>query len=428
MASRERMALLAAAAVVAALLIGIGGLATTTQTASPSTTGASLPAAGGFDTLHERGLTGANVSVGVVDVTGFDTDAPALVERVRAARGFGTASITAENRRHGTAAATVVARTAPDADLYLATVGGIDGYAQAVAWLERQGVDVIVAPVSFYGRPGDGSGTVGRATTAATDDGVTVVAPSGNLAASQWRGRYDRETAANGSVDFGNGRTRTAIDGPTDVTVWLSWDRAHADEDYTVELYRTDTESPRLVARSQPYRADETPNERIVASVSPGRYALVIRGPAEPTGARLRLTSPTHEFADTVGQGSVVAPGTAPGALTVGAYDTGAGAVEPFSSRGPSADGRPAVDVVAPSRRFAALSEPGFVGSSAATPYVGGLVALMLDADPSLSPAHAELLVELTATDIRRPGVDFASGHGVVDPPAAAQAAANGTA
>ena len=427
MADGRQIALLATAAVIVAFTAAIAVLAVTTPTTTPADDAIAAPTASGFDGLHERGLTGSNVSVGVVDVTGFDTEA-AYADQLRAARAFGTGAVDTGTDTHGTAAATVVARTAPDADLYLATVGGIDGYAQAMEWLRGRGVDVIVAPVSFYGRPGDGSGPVGEATEAATEDGIVVVAPGGNLAESHWRGTYDDSSVENGTLEFADGATETAIDGPTDVTVWLSWDAAHADENYTVELYRTDGAGRTLVARSEPYLADGTPNERLVADVSPGRYALVVRGPDEPTGATARLLSPTHEFEHADGRGSVVAPGTAEGALTVGAYDNRTGEVESFSSRGPTADGRTGIDVVAPNRQYATLTDDGFVGSSAATPYVGGLVALMLEADPSLSPAHAELLVELTADDIGRPGVDYASGHGVVRPGAAVGAAANETA
>lgn len=422
-------ALIAAAVLVGTLTGGIAWLATTapTEPIAQSSNATTVPAADGFSGLHEQGLTGANVSVGVIEVTGFDTDTSALSGRVSAAQAFGTDSIDPNGADHGTAAATVVARTAPDADLYLANVGGIDGYVSAIEWLREQDVDVIVAPVSFYGQPGDGSGPVGTATTEATDAGIVFVAPSGNLATAHWQGNYSATAVTNGTVTFANDSQQIAIDGPTDVTVWLSWDEAHADEDYTVELYRTDVAGSRLIARSQPYPADETPNERIVADVSPGQYALVVRGPDEPTGANLRLVSPTHGFEYANETGSIVAPGTAHGALTVGAYNNRTGAVEPISSHGPTTDGRVGVDVVAPNRQFADLTESGFVGSSVAAPYVAGVVTLMLEADGSLSPTATELLVELTATDIGRPGVDYASGHGVVEPVPAVRAAGNET-
>jgi len=422
----SRRAPLVVAALIAVFTVAIALVATVTPPAGAPSNGTAGATTGSFERIHDRGVTGSNVSVGVIDVTGFDTDATAFSDQFRAARAFGTGSLDAGST-HGTAVATTVARIAPSSELYLANIDGVTGYERAVEWLRKQDVDIIVTTVSFYSRPGNGDGIVGQVTADAVDDDVVVVAPSGNLATAHWQGTYDTASVKNGTLQFAGGTTRTAIDGPTDVTVWLSWDRAHADEDYTVELYRTGGATPQLIARSQPYLADNTPNERIVADVSPGRYALVVVGPDEPTNATIRLMSPTHEFEHVTSSGSVVAPGTADGVLTVGAYNNRTGEVESFSSRGPTLDGRTGVDVVAPNRQNAALTETGFVGSSAATAYVGGLVALLLDADPSLSPAHAELLVELTATDIGRPGVDYGSGHGVVNPVEAASAAANRT-
>jgi hypothetical protein len=420
-------ALLVSVIIVVALLGSIVVLtATPTPPENPTRT-QPISTTADFERLHNLGITGTNVTVGVVDVTGFDSRAPPLAGRIAGTRSFGTSSAGSIAASHGTAAATVIARTAPDAMLYLASVGGVSAYGQSIDWLRRQGVDVIVAPVSFYGQLGDGSGRVGRLTEQATEAGITFVAPTGNLANSHWRGTYNESTVDNGTVAVTSESYRIPIRGPTNVTVWLSWERDHADEPYAVDLYRTDVSGPRLVATSQPYPGDGVPNERIIADVTPGQYALVVRGPADPTGAKLRVVSPTHEFARSTKRGSIVAPGTADGALTVGAYNDRTDTVEPFSSRGPTADGRSGIDIVAPNRQFAGVTERGFIGSSAATPYVGGLVALMLDVAPSLSPAHAELLIELTATDVGVPGIDYESGHGVVAPRAAVSAAENTT-
>ncbi|MBV0901695.1 S8 family serine peptidase [Haloarcula salina] len=428
---RERSALVAASLAVLALTAGIGALATTSlddPDASPSSAGRSSAdgaSSGRFAALHAAGVTGENVSVGVVDPTGFDVRRGGLRPHVAETRAFGTRGLRAGDDDHGTAAARVLARTAPDANLYLARVDGVDSYRRAVDWLLAEGVDVIVAPVAFYGQPGDGTGPVARATTRAANEGVLFVAPTGNLAESHWSGRYDGETAANGTVLFANDSRRNFVRGDTEMTVWLSWGREGRNEDYTAELYRTNGTVSRLVARSQPYRADAVPNERIVADVEPGRYYLVVHGPSEPTGTRVRLVSPTHEFQHAVADGSVVAPGTARGAVTVGAYNTRVDRVEPYSSRGPTADGRTGVDLVAPDRRFADASSSEFVGSSAAVPYVGGTAALLLDADPTLSPRRAALLLELTARDVGRPGIDAATGHGEVAPDRAVRAATN---
>jgi len=383
--------------------------------------------AGKFDRLHAAGITGSDVSVGIVDPTGFDTESKAIAGQVVETRSFGVGSAHETREAHGTATAAVVSRTAPDTDLYLARIDSVDSYQQAVDWLVGANVDVIVAPVSFYGQPGDGTGPVARSATQATWSGSVFIAPSGNLAQSHWSGRYTAETADNRTISFTNESRRNYVRGGTDITVWLSWERGHADEEYTVELYRTNGTDSRLVARSQPYRGDAVPNERIVADVRPGDYYLVVRGPASPTGTRLRLVSPTHDLQHATARSSIVAPGTARRTITVGAYNSRVDQLEPFSSRGPTVDSRTGVDVVAPDRQFAAAAPDGFVGSSAAVPYVGGTAALLLEANESLSPRDTERLLEQTASDVGRPGLDNGTGHGAVDPVRAVRAAQNRT-
>ena len=113
------------------------------------------------------------------------------------------------------------------------------------------------------------------------------------------------------------------------------------------------------------------------------------------------------------------------------------GEITDFSSRG-AADGTgPQVDVVAPGDQImAAVSpsvllpltecpdtqQPGYYcisGTSMASPHVSGVAALMIEANPSLTPAQVTDCLVDTADDLLDPGVDLASGHGMVDARAA---------
>jgi len=404
---------------VAAILVLLGAIVGLAVTATPPTSGAvdgaatpaEIPENATLDAVHAAGVTGTNVTVGVVDVTGFDRDDPVLDDHVREARAFGDdATMTADGETHGTAAARTVAAVAPDAELHLASFDETDDFVRGVQWLVAQDVDVIVAPVSFYGRAGDGGDTVSAVAATAREAGVVFVAPTGNVARGHWRGTYDRVEAGRLVFDVG---ARNYLRGDRGrLSVWLSW--SDPAEDYTVELYWTNGERSSRVATSERYAGDR-PTERIVTRVGPGTHYLVVRGPANATDTSVRLVSPTHELQRYRHRGSVLAVATGRSVLGVGAYDRPADRVAVYSSRGPTADGRRAVDVVGPTDPTAAPVPDSFTGSSAAAAYVGGVAALLVDADPDASPRTVERRLRRTATDVGENGTDRASGNGLVD-------------
>lgn len=378
--------------------------------------------------LHADGVTGENVSIAILDPTGFDPDHPDLDGRVVATRSFSPGESIRNGGRndHGTAAASLVARTAPEADLYLTAFDTPDGYQSALAWLVYQDVDVIVTPVEFYGKYGDGSSAVSRATSRAVREGAIVVAPAGNLGRGHWQGKFTPD--ANGSHQFEGGARNYLLGDDRRISLWLSWEDSPRKVSYNLELYRTNGTSSRLVASSRPFQGDETPNERLNVNVDPrGTYYFVVVGEPSADGTRIEISSPTHALQYRQRSRSIVAPATAENTIAVGAFDDSSGRVAPFSSAGPISEGRLGVDVVAPSR-YAITDQPGdFVGSSAAAAHVGGVAALVLDANPGLAPSTVEALLRTTAIDVEQPGRDPLSGSGRVDPIPAVNQARNST-
>jgi len=152
--------------------------------------------------------------------------------------------------------------------------------------------------------------------------------------------------------------------------------------------------------------------------------------------------------------GAITAPGNAPWVLTVGAsshmgtIDRHDDVVAPFSSRGPTAvDAIAKPDVVAPGVGIESLSAPGSLlygsmspyllagttatpalpylslsGTSMATAVVSGTAALLLQANPSLTPNAVKAIIEFTAQVY--PGYDaLTEGAGFLNAYGAAQLA-----
>jgi serine protease AprX len=141
--------------------------------------------------------------------------------------------------------------------------------------------------------------------------------------------------------------------------------------------------------------------------------------------------------------GGITSPGNSPAVITVGALDTKGttdrsdDAVAPYSSKGPTAiDLTVKPDVVAPGTRVVSLEAAGsyiartypqwhvagsganaylrLSGTSMATGVVSGGVALLLSAEPGLSPMQVKLLVQSGARFIPSAGL-IGGGTGSVD-------------
>jgi serine protease AprX len=128
---------------------------------------------------------------------------------------------------------------------------------------------------------------------------------------------------------------------------------------------------------------------------------------------------------------TVGSPGAARGAIAVGAVadpDRGGVYVASWSSRGPSRDGRVKPDIMAPGVGIVAAKANShdqyvaYSGTSMASPFVAGFVALMLEAAPTLTPADVYQDITQTARDEGPVGPDNDFGYGLLDGVAALHA------
>jgi subtilisin family serine protease len=130
----------------------------------------------------------------------------------------------------------------------------------------------------------------------------------------------------------------------------------------------------------------------------------------------MEIFTVNDELEYSVKQSSVSVPADANGAIVVGAVNHLDGIIEPYSSQGPTNNGKLAPHVVGPDGvTTLALDGKPFYGTSATTPYVAGLAALILESNPGISPEQVlDMIQQHTdrALSSHQNEYDYASGYG----------------
>jgi subtilisin family serine protease len=390
------------------------------------------------DAWQARGLSGAGTTVAVIDL-GFgglrEAQAAGQLPSSAASVDYCPGAFSAEH--HGTAVAEVVADEAPAAQLYLICVDGLPALAQAEAFVVAHGIRIVNHSVGWFNTgPGDGSGGAGTPDAIvahARAHGVLWVNAAGNEVQRYWRGAFT-DADGDGLLDFAPGENGNFVSVPPGGSVcaflrWYEWPQAR--HDYDLALY--DSGSGLVSAGDESALPLESVCWRNPRIWDPQAAAvqITVRARGGIGSAPLELfVEGASPIEHSTAAGSIADPATSPNALAVGAICWQTGALEPYSSQGPTIDGRSKPELVAPDSvtsptygPFSRCGASGFTGTSAAAPHVAGAAALVEQRFPSYTLAQIRSYLIQNAADLGPAGRDNLFGAGKLLMPAIAGSA-----
>ncbi|MCX6099700.1 MAG: PKD domain-containing protein, partial [Candidatus Bipolaricaulota bacterium] len=405
---------------LAALVSQLSGVAFVRPPYEPyalATTGQGVTAIGA-DAFHSAELTGTGTRVAVIDLGFYGLtqaqsrgDLPATLTQVDLTGTGLTSGIS-----HGTAVAEVVYDVAPSAELYLIKIADDVDLDQAVTYCLANGIDVINHSLGWYNTNNyDGMGTIGDIARRAISGGILWVNAAGNEAQSHWQSGFS-DANLDGWHDVPV--TFYATSG-SPIVVYLTWNEwPQSSSDYDLYLYDP---AANLVASSTKYQTGtEEPTESIqTTALQSGTYSIRVHG----TGSRtLNLYNLYQGVTPAVASSSLLAPADVAEVVAVGAVNYAnyaSGPQEPYSSQGPTTDGRAKPDLVCPDNVSTGTAPyTSFAGTSGAAPHAAGAAALLLSAQPSLTGSALRLQLLASTVPMGSANV-YGQGRLVLQAPAA---------
>ncbi len=399
-----------------------------------------------LDQWHSAGHLGAGQKIGILDVFGTaEFDQAVADNRIPSPAGSfcqrngRSCDITVRNGgAHGIAVAEIIHQVAPQAELYFASVVTVADLAAAIEWFGQQGVTVVNrSETSELDGPGDGTGPTASLVDRAVALDMVWVSAAGNAAGSSsldgqnWIGQFN-DPDGNGFHNFENGAERMPF--TCGFILGMRWDDWASDTiatDYDIWIY--DSPASRVTeARGDDEQssANHVPLEHITpqcSSVNDIDY-IAIRQFADvaPDGTdEIQILGNQTLMTEWDNASSATGPGNDsanPGAVIVGATERPtSNQLADYSSVGPTFDGRPGVDILAPS----CLPIPEFFsfcfsGTSASAPVVSGLVGVLRGSGLAPTAAGIEPVIAQITTDGGAPGVDPQYGYGYLTLPSPA--------
>jgi hypothetical protein len=436
--------------------------------AQPQSTSEGVAASGAqsWAQTGDVGNGGAGVKVGIVDLGFKDLQAEIDAGNFNDPEGNPVTVVYPEGQNHcvddastahGTAVSEIVHQMAPRATLYLYCIDDNVGFSAAASQIVADGIKIVNSSLVFTAESrGDGFGPSAsseRAVKAAREAGVLWVQASGNGAQDHWSGVL-ADTDGDHFVDLQNANSQAdevALEPGGIGNMVLSWDRwpsSSLDVTLAVSTYNNQNEQLgqtqfldhvpgdppvlELVISNTPDDPDYTGGEDgirffdvvvLIGQAAPQvHYDLYYGGDVYPSF--LSSQDPARAAA-----GSVLQPASSPWALAVGAAFRGTKALEAFSSRGPTIDGRVKPDLLGFDGVSSNIGEvqasqydeqgnvvpgtTGFYGTSAAAPHVAGAAALVAGANPGMDASDLEAFLQRRANPLGTPPTNTV-GHGLL--------------
>jgi hypothetical protein len=364
----------------------------------------------------DAGWTGAGVHVAVVDVGfgGYEDLGDELPDDLTVDFALGAAGAS----QHGAAVAEVITDVAPGVSMQLTTFATEVELTAVLTALLDTDVQVVNASVGFDNAwSADGTSDMSRAVDALADAGVIVTVAAGNEAQKYRVGEL--RAVGDGQVLLAGDTAVLATARGGRARVSLRWEEPFGAATTDLDLVLKNADDGEECGRSEaPQDGDDDPLESVDASGCSEQVLALIRANG-PIPAGLRGWVYSRDGLDAVSRNagpSLSLPGDARGAFTVGAWVPEVGEVAPYSSRGPTEDGRTKPDVVGPSDvSTVSWGSGAFSGSSAATPHAAGLAALWLEAaGPDADPAGFRSWARDQAVDGGVAGPDREWGWGAL--------------
>jgi len=390
----------------------------------------------GVDTIHapdyrnRKGVDGRGVGIGILD-TGFKGAADLLGSELPAdtlATDFVLQRLSQFEEVHGTACAEIIHDVAPGATLVLAGFEDEVSWGAAVDELVNLGVDIISHSVGFDNvfSP-DGNHFFAQKVDEAFSRGVLFVTAGGNEGEKYFQGPW-RDDNGNGYLDVPGGEVLpVAIEGGA--TIALRWDDPFGGSLHDYDLFvvteaflsnpELSTTNPAIIASSADLQSgSQDPVERVDFEYSGIVLVLVHHDPNSPLKSGQRFwvwSSAGIDPSQGTSIGTLTLPADARGGVAVAAVAFDTRALEGFSSRGPTADGRVKPDVAGPDAVATVSYGDPFFGTSAATPHVSGAAALILAANPGMSAADLKRALEEAVDSLGYRDRNNDVGAGLID-------------